>query len=137
VRAVPDLICLYRGTPPLIIDWKVHFFGVHDYYQQLVAYAITLTKCGPHKSLPSDLRSYPAHAVRLIEAQLLTNEARPHPITTQDVMAVENRMALEIQEMLMAVDWRESKDLTAEDFPTTTRFGACATCNFRKLCWEN
>src|SRR2546427_403980 len=35
IRAVPDLICLFRGAPPLIIDWKVHFFGVHDYYQQL------------------------------------------------------------------------------------------------------
>jgi hypothetical protein len=137
VRAVPDLICLFRGAPPLIIDWKVHFFGVHDYYQQLVSYAITLTNCGPHKALPSELRAFPAQEVRLVEAQLLTNEARPHVINADDVLEVENRMALEIQQMLMAVDGRENKDLSAEDFPTTNRMGACATCNFRKMCWEN
>lgn len=137
VRAVPDLICLFRGSPPLIIDWKVHMFGTHDYYQQLVCYAITLTSCGPHKSLPSDLRSCAAHDVRLVEAQLLTNEARPHVIDQDDVLEVENRMASEIHEMLMAVDGRESKELNPDDFPTTTRLGACATCNFRKLCWEN
>jgi hypothetical protein len=137
VRAVPDLICLFRGAPPLIIDWKVHFFGVHDYYQQLVSYAIVLTNCGPHNSLPSELRRYPAHEVRLVEVQLLTNEARPHIIAQEDVVAVEDRMAMEIQQMLMAVDGRESKELTAEDFPVTNRLGACETCNFRKLCWNN
>ncbi len=137
VRAVPDLICLFRGSPPLIIDWKVHMFGTHDYYQQLVCYAITLTSCGEHKSLPSDLRRCAAHDVRLVEAQLLTNEARPHVIDQDDVLEVENRMAAEIHEMLMAVDGRDSKELSPDDFPTTTRLGACATCNFRKLCWEN
>jgi hypothetical protein len=137
VRAVPDLVCLFLGAPPLIIDWKVHFFGVHDYYHQLVSYAIVLTNCGPHKSLPSELRRYPAHEVRLVEVQLLTNEARPHIISQEDVVAVEDRMAMEIQQMLMAVDGRESKALTAEDFPVTNRLGACETCNFRKPCWEN
>ncbi|MGD0061700.1 MAG: PD-(D/E)XK nuclease family protein [Verrucomicrobiia bacterium] len=136
VRAVPDLVCLFRGTPPLIIDWKVHFFGIHDYYQQLVAYAITLTRCGDHKGLPRELRNYPAEAVRLVEAQLLTDEPREHLIAGEDVQEVEDRMATEIQEMLLAVDGRENKELAAEDFPTTTRAGICATCNFRKLCCE-
>ncbi|MGO8927149.1 MAG: PD-(D/E)XK nuclease family protein [Limisphaerales bacterium] len=136
IRAQPDLICLFGAEPPLIIDWKVHHFGVHDYYQQLVGYAIALTRCGPHKALPEDLRRYPAHALRLFEAQLLTNEARQHPITEDDVHAVEDRIAMELQEMLMAVDGRDTKDLTAKDFPTTNRPGACATCNFRKLCFE-
>jgi hypothetical protein len=137
VRAVPDLICLYRTAPPLIIDWKVHFFGVHDYYQQLVGYAIALTNCGPHKALPNEFRRYPAHGVRLVEAQLLTNEARAHVIAEEDVLAAENRMALEIQQILMAVDGRESNELVAEDFPPTNRLGTCDTCSFRKLCWEN
>jgi len=38
--------------------------------------------------------------------------------------------------MLLAVDGRENAELSAEDFPTTTWLGACATCNFRKRCWE-
>lgn len=136
VRAVPDLICLFRGGPPLIIDWKVHYFGDHDSYQQLVAYAIALTRCGDHKGLPRALRSCPAEAVGLVEAQLLTNEARHHAILEEDVRTVEDRMATEIQEMLLAVDGRKNKELTAEDFPTTTRAGICATCNFRKLCFD-
>ena len=136
VRAVPDMVCLFRAAPPLIVDWKVHFFGVHDYYQQLVIYAIALTKCGAHKALPPEFRRYPAHGVRLIEAQLLTNEARPHLIAEDDVLAAENRMAREIQQILMAVDGRENTELSAEDFPTTNRLGVCDTCNFRKLCWE-
>jgi hypothetical protein len=137
VRAVPDLICLFDAAPPLIIDWKVHFFGVHDYYQQLVSYAIVLANCGPHAALPIEWRRYPAHAARLFEAQLLTAEARPHLITAEDVTAIEDRMALEIQEMLMAVDGREAKDLAAQDFPAANRLGICSTCNFRRLCWEN
>jgi PD-(D/E)XK nuclease superfamily len=136
VRAVPDLVCLFREAPPLIIDWKVHFFGIHDYYQQLVAYAITLARCGEHKGLPREMRNYPAESVRLVEAQLLTDEPRSHVIASDDVQEVEDRMATEIQEMLLAVDGRENKELTAEDFPTTSRSGICATCNFRKLCCE-
>lgn len=136
VRAVPDLICLFRRAPPLVIDWKVHHFGVHDYYQQLVAYAITLTRCGEHKGVPAELRDYPAHSVNLIECQLLTNEARRHIITAEDVAEVEDRMASEIRSMLLAVDGRENKELKAEDFPTTTWLGACSTCNFKKRCWE-
>jgi hypothetical protein len=137
VRAVPDLICLFRNAPPLVIDWKVHHFGVHDYYQQLVAYAITLTRCGDHKGLPAELRRYPAHSVNLLECQLLTNEARRHTIGEDDVAAVEDRMASDIRSMFLAVDGRENTELTADDFPTTTWLGACATCNFRKRCWEN
>ncbi len=136
VRAVPDLVCLYRSEPPLIIDWKVHFFGVHDYYQQLVSYAITLANCGSHAGLPAEMRRYPAHSVRLMEAQLLTNEARPHVIEKEDIAAVEDQIALEIRQMLLAVDGRENKELSAEDFPTTDRLGVCDTCNFRVLCWE-
>jgi len=136
VRAVPDLICLFRDAPPLVIDWKVHHFGVSDYYQQLVAYAITLTRCGEHKGVPAELRRHPAHSVKLLECQLLTNEARPHVISETDVESVEEQMASQIRTMLLAVDERESKELTAEDFPTTTWLGACASCNFRKQCWE-
>jgi hypothetical protein len=136
VRAVPDIICLFRNEPPVIVDWKVHYFGIHDYYPQLVAYAITLTRCGDHKGLPAELRRYAAEAVQLVEAQLLTAEARSHIVAKDDVQAVEDHMAAEIQSMLMAVDGRKNAELTAEDFPTTHWAGACEACNFRKLCYE-
>lgn len=136
VRAVPDLVCLFRDAPPTVIDWKVHFFGVHDYYQQLVAYAITLTRCGAHKGLPLEYRRHNTHTVRLMEVQLLTNECREHVISQDDADAVEERMASEIQEMLLAVDGRENKELSADDFPTTNWPGACQFCNFKKICFE-
>jgi hypothetical protein len=40
VKAVPDLVAFYRSRPPLIVDWKVHFFGARDYWLQLVTYAL-------------------------------------------------------------------------------------------------
>lgn len=137
VRAVPDLICFFPQEPPIIIDWKVHHFGVHDYYAQLVCYALALTRCGPHGLLPPALKAYPAHDVRLIEAQLLTAEVRHHTISEDDVLNVEDKMAADINEMLLAVDDRENSELTADDFPKARHMGVCDTCNFRKLCWRN
>ncbi|MBE0540395.1 MAG: PD-(D/E)XK nuclease family protein [Verrucomicrobia bacterium] len=136
VRAVPDLICFYEGQPPLIIDWKVHHFAIHDYYAQLVCYALALTRCSPHASLPTALKGYPPHEVRLVEAQLLTAGVRRHEISEDAVLDVEDKMAVDINAMLLAVDARENAELTADDFPMTTFVGACDTCNFRKMCWR-
>jgi hypothetical protein len=136
VRSVPDLICLFRSEPPLIIDWKVHHFGVHDYYQQLVAYAIVLIRSGEHRSLPRAMRNCEPPAVRLYECQLLKNEARQHIINQDDIDAVEERMACEIWEMLSAVDGITNADLSVDDFPTTNWPGVCASCNFQKICFE-
>jgi hypothetical protein len=136
IRGIPDLICLFRKAPPMIIDWKVHFFSVHDYYQQLVSYAILLTSTGPNKLLPADLRDYRADQVRLVEAQLLAGELRAHLITEEDVLSVEDRISSEIYRMQMAVDGREGYELTATDFPATNAVGVCNVCCFKKLCWE-
>ncbi|HEY3855333.1 MAG TPA: PD-(D/E)XK nuclease family protein [Verrucomicrobiae bacterium] len=136
VRAIPDLICLFRSEPPLIIDWKVHHFGVHDYYQQLVAYAIVLIRSGEHKSLPRAMRNCAPQAVRLYECQLLKDEARQHVVEQQDIDSVEERMAGEICEMLAAVDGLKNSELCPDDFPTTNWPGVCATCNFQKICFE-
>jgi len=136
IRGVPDLICLFRSEPPIIIDWKVHHFGVHDYYQQLVAYAIILIRSGEHAFLPRAMRNCSPHEIRLFECQLLTDEIREHIITQDDIDAVEQRMADEIYEMLSAVDGQKNKDLSADDFPTTNWPGACATCNYQKICIE-
>jgi len=136
IRAIPDLICLFPKEPPLIIDWKVHHFGVHDYYQQLVAYAIVLIRSGEHQSLPRSMRKCAPQAVRLYECQLLKDEVRQHLIDQQDIDSVEERMASEICEMLSAVDGRKNTELSSEDFPTTNWPGECASCNFQKICLE-
>ena len=45
VRAVPDLIAFYRKEAPIIVDWKVHFFGIYKAWRQLGIYAIALKRC--------------------------------------------------------------------------------------------
>jgi hypothetical protein len=67
VKAVPDLVAIYRSKPPLIVDWKVHFFGTRDYWLQLATYALALTRCSPHRDFPLGFRGCEPTAVRLIE----------------------------------------------------------------------
>ncbi len=49
VRAIPDLVVFFSNRPPLIVDWKVHAFGVRGYADQLTTYAIALARVAPHK----------------------------------------------------------------------------------------
>ena len=73
-EARPDLVALYAGRPPLIVDWKVHTFGTTDYRQQLAAYGLALERCPPHKDYAGLWRSWLATQMRLLEVQLLTGK---------------------------------------------------------------
>ncbi len=44
VRAIPDLMIFFNDRSPLIVDWKVHTFGIHDYADQLAIYALALAR---------------------------------------------------------------------------------------------
>ena len=52
VRATPDLIVFFEKEPPLIVDWKVHSFGIQDHFLQLATYAIVLHRVTPHSRCP-------------------------------------------------------------------------------------
>ena len=53
VLAYPDAIAFRRSKPPpVIIDWKVHAFGMNDAWLQLAIYAIALSRCKPHRDFP-------------------------------------------------------------------------------------
>jgi len=136
VKAVPDLVAFYRSRPPLIVDWKVHFFGARDYWLQLATYTLALARCSPHKDFPRSFRAGEATAVRLLEVQLLTNRLREHELDDNEIARVEDHIAASASRMTLAVDGKKCNDLSASDFPVTSYPDSCQGCPFRKPCWE-
>ncbi|MFW9794971.1 MAG: PD-(D/E)XK nuclease family protein [Candidatus Thorarchaeota archaeon] len=134
IKAIPDVISFFDTQEPLIIDWKVHYFGTKDYRLQLTLYAMALKRCSPHKDFPTDLSMWEEDSLRLIEAQLLTNQIREYSISSDDIHKVEDYMIGSITEMRLALD--SDSSLTAFDFLPTRYPEACKNCPFKKLCWE-
>ncbi len=136
VRAVPDAVAFFDAAPPLIIDWKVHAFGLKDAWTQLATYAIALMNCIPHKDFPATLGRWHVKDVRLAEAQLLTNQVRRFTLTDHDVDRANAHIAQSVTEMLLAIGDRERGQLQATDFPVAADPDVCRRCPFRRLCWE-
>lgn len=136
VRAVPDVVAFYRGRPPLIVDWKVHAFGLREAWLQLATYAVALTRCGPHRDFPGDHSQWRVQDVRLAEAQLLTNRLRRYELTEDDEESVDAYVADSVTQMLLASGGKKGKDLAPAEFPVAASPDACRRCPFRKLCWE-
>lgn len=136
VRAVPDLIAFFDDAAPVIVDWKVHVFGIQEAWLQLGAYAVALTSCDPHKDFPPELRRWGACDIRLFEAQLLTKAVREHRVTNESVASIDAYIADSVNQMRMALDERERADLVPEDFPVTANPDNCQRCPYRKICWE-
>ncbi|MGB2985836.1 MAG: PD-(D/E)XK nuclease family protein [Phycisphaerae bacterium] len=137
VRAVPDLIAFFDDEPPLIVDWKVHFFASTDAWMQLGTYALALCRCTPHRDFPADrLDSLAPEDVRIWEAQLLKNQVRQHTITAEQLQDIDEFIASTGLAMQMAIDGRKGAELSAEDFPVTSNPDQCQRCQFRSLCWK-
>lgn len=137
VRAVPDLIAFFTERPPLIVDWKVHTFGVHDYRDQLVTYAIALTRAKPHRDFPADIARWRETDIELLEVQLLRGFVRHHVIEEADVEATDHRIAQGILAMQLACDGKDANELRPDDFPSAWDPKTCQTCTFRKICWSS
>ena len=134
VRCVPDLIAFFpNGSPPLIVDWKVHVFGTNDYGEQLLTYALAYSRTPPHADFPL-LPKWEASELRLVEAQLLTGQTRRHEALDEDFENVERAIARSLNTMLLAVDGRQSGDLQPEDFPPAGNPGPCVSCVFKNIC---
>jgi hypothetical protein len=136
IRAVPDLIAFYKDEPPLIVDWKVHVFGVREAWLQLAVYAQALLKCKPHVDFPGNLSRWIATDVRLIEAQLLTKTVRQYRLSSEELDRSEEYIAESVTQILLAVADRDKAVLAASDFPVTSSPDACQRCAFRKICWS-
>jgi len=135
VIAMPDVICFYPDSSPLIIDWKVHSNPIGDYRTQLTTYALALTTCKPHKGWPALPPDLAPTDVTLIEAQLLTGTLRTHTVSEEEIEDLQEMIACSAAEILLARGGRAPKEMQAEDFPTAYSPGTCHYCPFRRLCW--
>jgi hypothetical protein len=140
VKARPDLLAFFRDEPPMIVDWKVHSFAQHDYRLQLAVYALALKRSKAHNDFdfPSYLSPYSAADVRLIEAQLLTQQLREHSLIDDDFDEIENYISDSSTQMLLVVG--DDEDVEDEDMfgelSTAYHPEICERCNFRRFCWE-
>jgi hypothetical protein len=137
VRAVPDLIVFYRNAPPLIVDWKVHSFGQRDARNQLILYAIALTRCPPHRDFPPRLSRWGATDVKLIEVQLLAGQLRDYRLNQDDIDDLGNWVVASADAIQMAAEDASGRLLDAEQFLTARDPATCARCVFPKICWEH
>ena len=136
IQAIPDLIVFFEDRPPLILDWKVHAFGLFDAFQQLVLYAMALTRGKPHRDFPTSLAGVGAEDVELMEVQLLNRTVRRHHATEADVTALEEEVAESAYAMRRLVNGRKAQLIDVEELEGAYGPEACARCQYRKLCWQ-
>lgn len=138
VRAVPDVIALFNGSPPAIIDWKVHTFGWRDAWLQLAVYALALTRCKPHIDFPIEIAHYIETDVELVEVQLLTGKIRTHKLEEKHFSQADTYIARTAESMELAIGQVNGKvaALPPTLFPVTYYPGMCERCPYRSLCWE-
>lgn len=136
IRAVPDVIAFYSNHAPLIIDWKVHAFGVHEAWLQLAVYAQALTNCKPHIDFPSSLARWTPTDINLVEAQLLTKIIRRYSLSDEELARSEAYIADSVTRILLAMGDGNRTTLKASDFPVTWSPSVCERCAFRAICWE-
>jgi hypothetical protein len=137
VRAVPDLIAFFETGSPLIVDWKVHSFGLHDYRLQLATYAVALARCEPHKDFPPALSLYAPADIRLLEVQLLTDQRREYTLSDSDIEGIDSYIAETATGMVLADGESGKGALRPFDYPVTQYPDTCQRCPFRKPCWES
>ena len=137
VVAKPDLVIFLKEGPPVIIDWKVHAFGVQEAWMQLGIYAFALASANPHIDFPDD-RSWEPTDIRLLEVQLLTKDLRQYQLSTTDLARLENHIAATAHEMLSATGSSKPiyEHLTPDDFTVTRYPTTCAQCPYKRVCWE-
>lgn len=138
VTAKPDLVIFAQEQPPVILDWKVHTFGVQEAWLQLGIYALALSRVKPHRDFPQECGQWAPTDVKLLEVQLLKREIREYQLTTTDVTRLKNHITTTAHEMLAAVGSAQPKyeDLSPEDFTVTRYPTTCEQCSYKRVCWE-
>lgn len=133
VRAVPDLLAFFWNAPPLIIDWKVSARAATAHREQLVGYALALSRSRGQPGLPP-LRTGAA-ATELLEVQLLTNESRRYALGGADLENAEVQAVASAARMRALLQSRTKGDLDPYTVSPTTDLGRCDGCAYKRLCW--
>ncbi len=136
-RAIPDVIAFFDDEPPIVLDWKVHFFGNADAAKQLACYSLALSEVAPHRDFPASMEGYPIQDTRLWEAQLLTPELRKHEYDSDEYASLEEEMVTRAEEMNMSLCGKaKASDFAPQDFLPAYEPRQCERCPFKRLCWE-
>lgn len=136
INCKPDLILLFSNEEPLLIDWKVHKYGVKDYRRQLSLYALALTASKFSKKYPMELAGVLPTDVQLREVQLLTKDVHKYDLLDFDINEIKNLISSSAREMkLVLAD--KNKDFSYLDVPVTDYPEKCQRCPFQDICWEN
>ncbi|GAB4039845.1 PD-(D/E)XK nuclease family protein [Spirosoma gilvum] len=139
-QGFPDLIAFWRNKPPIIYDWKVHFYGTLTYEQQLLVYALALAKGSPQSDFSDYLVGHLPESTRLTEVQLITHTTghkRQYTVTTSKLEGTESFIADSLLSMYLAGAHRPYAQSCVDDYATTDNPEICTTCSFNKLCKQH
>lgn len=136
VTCYPDLLILYKDSEPILVDWKVHRYGIKDYRQQLALYALALTQSPLPKKHPMELAGVLATDIRLREVQLLTKNIYPYDLVDSEINEIKSIISTSSRRMNLTIA-DEGSDFTYLDVPTTEFAEKCQKCPFQTICWEN
>lgn len=136
VSATPDMIVFFRDAYPLIVDWKVHYFGLKEYWLQLGVYAVSLSRANPHVDFPKIAldKLKDATKIQLIEYQLLHDKQRAYTLTQEDIAEIEDYMFESITNISHVIK-EQNGNPDISQLRTAFSPSICARCQFKKICW--
>jgi hypothetical protein len=134
IGAVPDLVAFYHDRPPLIIDWKVHFFGLRDARTQLLIYALGLCRSG--KAGAGKERTWTECDIRTMEVQLLTGVVRSFALDPEAVAEMEEYMFSSMRAIEQAGGNKEWDQIDPSELPGILSDDGCTNCGFKPICWK-
>ncbi|AEI52169.1 PD-(D/E)XK nuclease family protein [Runella slithyformis] len=139
VTAIPDLIAFYNHKPPKIFDWKVHTNGTHPSEEQLLTYAIALTRTKPQDQYSRFVSGLSVNDIGLTEVQLIANNTgfkRHYQCDSDSVKDIERLISGSVLKMYGMDGTKKYKELSAEDFETIyyAYSEQCYNCPFQKPC---
>jgi len=134
MKVVPDLVVFYHDRPPLIIDWKVHFFGLRDARTQLLIYAMGLARSG--KAGGTMTRSWLETEIATMEVQLLTGVTRTFTLDDAAVVEMEEFIGSSMRTIARVGEGKEWDQIDVTDLSGPFADDGCANCGFKPLCWK-
>jgi len=134
LKVVPDLVVFYHDRPPLIIDWKVHFFGLRDARTQLLIYAMGLARSG--KAGGTATRGWLETELVTMEVQLLTGVARSFSLDANAVREVEEYIDSSMRAISRVGEGKEWNEIDLSELGGPLGDDGCENCGFKPLCWR-
>jgi hypothetical protein len=138
VSCTPDLIVFYYDAPPLIVDWKVHYYANADSWLQLAVYAVALSKVKPHKDFPDRAHCIieDAGRIRMLEYQLFKNEQREYSISSEDQADIYDYIFKSCIDIDGIVGEKKYDAIDVSQFQTARSPQLCDRCQFKRICWR-